>query len=344
MIDTVRFKTQISPRDSDMIRIDCYRMEKGKREGKDIEYRVYNGDFEIGSFSRKINIFFPKNNQEMFFELSLPKYAFGNNVQMLYRSELPFVIDNLYTELTTKFIYFPHPSAWEIQRIDFCYNWKFDTKEEMIEVLNLLRLLEYPRKQKYLYDTSLMFRGKTYSVKFYQKNPEFLKHDYPALIKKAERGVFTDGEQIESAEKLKMQSENMLRYEVTMRKQSLLKIYDKQIIKIDDIINGKAPKEILKTYLDKLLKYVNINALNEQSALDKLKLKYRHSKAYKLFNFYSDLYSEDGLKKEMLKQSYSRSQFYKNKRDLRLAGLGVPIQNAEIKDLDFKFEIIDPYE
>lgn len=344
MIDTVRFKTQISPRDSEIIRSECYRMQKAKKEGGDILYQVYNGDFEIGSYSRKINFFFPKNNQEMTFELSLPKYAFGNNVQMLYRSELPFVIDNLYIELIEKFAYFPLVESWEIQRVDYCYNWKFETNEKMTEILNLLRLLDYPRKQKYLYDTSLMFKGKTYSVKFYQKNPEFIKHDYPALIKKAESGVFTDGKQIEFAENIKKESENMLRYEVSVRKQALQKLYDKQTIRVDDIMNGKAPKEILKTYLDKLLKYVNTNALNEQSALDKLKLKYKYSKAYKLFSFYSDLYAEDSLKKEILKQSYSRAQFYRNKRDLRLAGLGIPIQNADIKDLDFKFEIIDPYE
>lgn len=344
MIDTVRFQTTTSPTDTEYIRSLCTRALKDQNNGQDTIYRVFFGSFEIGSYSRAINIFFPKDTKVMFFELSLPKFAFGNNVQMLYRSEMPFVIDNLYAELSTKFGFFPTPEEWEIQRIDYCYNWKFASELEMKEILNIIRLLEYPRKKKMPYDTSVMFRGRTYSVKFYEKEPEFLRHDYAELTKLADKEIIPNEEILTQAVQIAAQAKNMLRYEVSIRKQALLKLYDKQIIRVDDIMNGRAPKEILKTYLDKLLRYVNTNALNEQSALDKLKLKYRYSKAYKLFNFYSDLYSEDGLKKEILKQSYSRAQFYRNKRDLRLAGLGVPIQNTEIKDLDFKFEIVDPYE
>lgn len=347
MIDTIRFTTPISPRDSVDIRNECYRTEKSKKEGNNIVYQVYNGNFEIGSYSRNLNIFFPKNNEKMIFEFSIPKYVFGHNVAMLYRKELPQVIIQLYEELNSKFNYFPSFKLWDLERIDFCYNWKFETEEEMKIVMNILRLLDYPRKKKYLYDTSLMFRGKTFSIKFYEKYDEFLKHDYKAMIEKAEKGVFTDSQALEMASYIKELSKNVLRYEVTLRKQALMKIYNKESgekIRLNDIMRGKAPKEILQRYLDKLFKYINLDSLNEHSALDKLLRKYSKTKAYRLYNFYTDYYSQDDLKKEILKNSFSRTQFYRNKRALEEAGLGVPIKETEIKNLDFKFEIKDPYE
>lgn len=324
MIDTIKFKIPIYDVQKIELSKNFAKIQKSKANG-DILYNVITDNIQLGSFEYSVNIYVPKDLLNLYIEFSLPKLLFGHNTIMAFIDDLPDALTLIRTHLS-KFVSLPPIDSWQVNRLDVCYNWSFADSTELFNVLTILHLIDFPRKKKYIYDTSVMYKGSSYTLKFYLKHPEFIRHDFRKLYRI---------DPVEAMEAFSL-SENMLRFEMTMRKSYLTFLLKKPIIIYKDLfsfdyaslINGK-----LKLFAG----YINDKAMNKQSVLKKLKKVYPDSKAIRLFNFWNQFYNGDMLDKHLVCESYSRTQIWRNKRDLNTVGISYNSRRTKsARSLDLK--------
>jgi hypothetical protein len=145
-------------------------------------------------------------------ELSLPKFWYGHNISLLYnwRNALELLRSrfNESFRLNTKAV-ICDVHNWILNRVDICYAWRFPSQDTAQSFLDSLKVLKYPRKSPIIYPTSILYKGTTYSMKFYLKYPEFRKHDLQSMIKK--------GASLEWVEHLEHCASGVLRAEATCR-------------------------------------------------------------------------------------------------------------------------------
>jgi hypothetical protein len=149
-------------------------------------------------------------------ELSLPKLLYGHNIHLLYNftvaiARLKEMLEKRFNLQTrAKFV---DINQWQVWRVDCCYAWRTPNQQIAQQLLDSLKHLHYPRKDRVIYATSIMFGGSTYSVKFYLKLPEFEQHDRKALLKAKAR--------LEWVNCLEQKADGVLRYEATLRRKFL---------------------------------------------------------------------------------------------------------------------------
>lgn len=194
----------------------------------------------VGVPSSHYNISVLPNPSRDYIEInmSIPKFYYSTNVlQFVDQFDLSasHVFDKLHGILYRFFNeYFAYPPDWldvEVNRIDFCYNQLFLSKDDALRYLNEQSKLNvnYARSDTNKFgmygNTTVMYKTDNYSFKIYHKGTEFRKNDLPRLLKKNPKGLdltlFT-----ETADK-------MLRYELTARK-GLLNYVFRQKVKDDD--------------------------------------------------------------------------------------------------------------
>lgn len=357
---------------------------------------------------------------ETFFtmELSLPKFWYRHNIWLLHNfgNAMDKLQELLEKQLEIKFEYW---IEWKIFRLDVCYAWKCPNQEIAKALINSLKKLKYPRKNPHIYEDSIMFSAPTYSLKFYLKYSEFMKHDYKILKKQAIG--------LENLQKLQKEALGVLRCEATMRSQYLKykgifcfgNLYDgatdyfdddelKQnypdinendnlrkfiaacivkyhkpectvlideyglecndiefqnewsggifyapecYVEINNVIvhfkGGGFVSEFTPKYLEALNKMIG-KLIGEHRGIDKidqikgkLEKKYIQSKSSSLLAFWA-LIQREGT--EEVKRIFGHDKYYRYKRDLRAAGIGVVesvrvINAAERFRKDFRFEI-----
>lgn len=149
-------------------------------------------------------------------EFSVPKYWYGHNIHLLY--EFVGVLRHLKKALENQFnlktrAKLPDVLTWQVFRVDICYNWKFPTQQSCHQFLESLKRLRFPQKKPIIYPTAIMFGGATYSLKFYEKLPEFRKHDLKEMMK-----AKANLEWVNHCEDL---ADGVLRAEATLRRQYL---------------------------------------------------------------------------------------------------------------------------
>ncbi|NJL41600.1 MAG: phage replication protein, partial [Leptolyngbyaceae cyanobacterium SM1_4_3] len=172
------------------------------------------------SFHRDIRWDIPQNYHEddtyLTVELSLPKLYYGHNIRLLYNFvsalELLKELFEKHFGLTGRkrlaSIY-----EWQLWRVDCCYAWQCPSEKIARQILDSLKRLHFPRKKPVIYPTTILFKGTTYSLKFYLKLPEFREHDLKALLK-AKASL----EWINYCEEL---ASGVLRVEATLRRKYL---------------------------------------------------------------------------------------------------------------------------
>lgn len=161
------------------------------------------------------------------FELSLPKFWYGQNIHLLYN------YINVLQQFRKQLNYQLHcrlaaVEEWELFRVDPCFAWRCPTQAISQQILDSLRQLHYPRKELHAQRTSIMFTGKTYSFKIYLKLPEFIKHDRKALLQ--------DNASLEWVNYLENLATGVIRCEATLRRKYLKR---QGITKVADLLNHK---------------------------------------------------------------------------------------------------------
>lgn len=253
---------------------------------------------------------------QFYLEGSLPRLWYGTNTRPLPLRLIPEVLKKIYQALLDKFGIFPPWETWEVQRVDFTCDKKFNSAEEALRVLEFIASLNYPRKSIHIYPgESVIFGGKTSSIKCYLKNLEYGKKGYNELFKKG----FSD--LADEADKL---SENVVRFEIQARKQKLQTLYDKPIIIYRDIINEAIFLDFLNKTLDVLLKNSNRVSINHEEAINQLIETLGPQKSLKSFTFWEAYYSRDRYIKELLKKHFNATTILKNLKEISSAGVGFP--------------------
>jgi len=299
MVDTLKFKIPLSPITYELIKSHSIEVTKFDNN-RDLEiFRITTSELNIGSYDRKITIFISDPGY-CFLEFSLPKFILGHNVFLLYPEEIIESLELLRNLLVNKFGDFTDLKKWIVYRIDLCYAWKFESQKEAVKMLNLLQKFNFPRKIKFLWgDESVMWKGDSYSVKFYLKQPEFYKHDFKIL---------RDMGNIELAYRMFNWSEGVLRFEISLRKRFLDDYFD------GDISIKNIPVEFyednLKKIFEKLLGGFKIKFIKNQEIKDRLVLKYGVKRGGRLFMFYT-FFRSQGKK---IIDFYSREHIWRKLR------------------------------
>jgi hypothetical protein len=175
------------------------------------------------SYHRQIRFDLPSSFVEgqtgLVCEFSLPKLHYGHNVSLLYdwlgvlykfkaRLEAQFKLTSNRWQLRL-----PCPETWELLRVDLCYAFQFPNQPSCHKFLESLKRFSYPRKKPIQYDTAILFTGATYSLKVYEKRPEFKAHDAKELAKARANPDWINY--------LTQKSEGILRVEATLRRKYL---------------------------------------------------------------------------------------------------------------------------
>lgn len=316
MVDTIKFLIPFEDiRLIKELENNLTRFRKENLKTKSIEFEFHKANIELGSYERNVSIFSSNNPEGFFIEFSLPKYIKGNNVEMIYPHEIPSIMEKLYPELC-KFMNhdLPHFSLWQIYRLDICYNWLFKDESEAIRVIDFLKRIDFARKKKYVWDTSIMYKGSTYIVKFYAKGAEFLKNDFKELP--IERSAF-----------LYEQAKRIVRFEVGIKRQQLKELFLNDKIYLKDIIDDSVMTENLAHYLSKVFFYINPKQMKNSEITELLLKNFTKSKATRLFQFYKSYHLDDEAKDMIMNGGLNRSTIYRYKKDLKKAGVGFSVEN-----------------
>ena len=331
MIDTIKFlvcvevETYLKLRAHSMVY-----MKKDYAMGRD-EMRYMHTKVEVPSHDYHITLnTYHDLDLKVSFECSLPKLCFGENVSLLYPCQLEPALKYLRRYIADIDPDFPSYEHWTIERLDLCYAWRFPNTEHAKAILNHLKLLSYPRKNKSVYNTSVMFSGRQYTPKFYLKEPEFMRHDFTRLVK---------NHKYEFADKTADLSVGVLRFEVTARKSQLMHWFKKLEIHYTDILDKSKLESILNDCLNKILQNRTPVSMRDETIMQKLESKWGHTKGARLFAFYNTYYSDSPHRKAILEGGYNPSTIWRKKRDIADAGVGM-----RNEDLGFEFNLSIPSE
>lgn len=329
MVDTVKFQVRVDETTYKAIKgLSIAHIQKDYVK-KQQEMRYMQTDVYIPSYDYHITLkAFDETERRISFECSLPKLYFGENIGLLYCDQIVPALKQLWASLTAIFPDFPSYGLWFIERLDLCYAWRFPTQERAQILLNHLKLLTYPRKNKYIYQTALMFRGRHYTPKFYLKKPEFMRHDYTRLVKAGKE---------EFANKLAGMSNGVLRFEITARKEQLKHWFEKDHIYYADILNQPFLETLMNDCLNKILQNRSPESMNDETIIRKLEYKWGKAKGARLFAFYNTYYSDALHKKEIMESGYSYSTIWRKRKDITSAGVGLGNET-----LNFGFDLSIP--
>ena len=282
-----------------------------------MQFEFFSSNIELGSYHRTVAIKSTNVPQGFFIEFSAPKYAKGNNVEMIYPHELPDIVARLYDELCTHMNYkLLHYSLWPIYRLDICYNWLFKNENEATYAMDFLRRIDYPRKKKYTYDTSVMYKGSAYTVKFYAKGPEFQAHDFSKL-------------ETDSAASLQAWADQIVRFEVNLKKTYLQDFFKLEKVYLKDVIGDDTILEVLQYFLEKkVFFYMNANSMTDEKIKQILFDNFTKTKATRLYQFYKDYYFNEEMKNMFLRGGLNRSTIYRYKTDLKRVGIGISVEKS----------------
>lgn len=298
MIDTIRLKIKVkSVNPQFLLSLSC------QKDGK-LKYKVFKDVINVGSFSYFINIYI-SNENDLFLEFSLPKYLFGHNLKSAGFTKLLPVLREIRTTLKTFCVPVPM-SKWEVQRIDIC-----DYKRSLNPYSDIFfyQAISFPRKKKYVYDTSVMFVGSSYSVKVYIKEDEFFRHDFKRIAKFDTSLAYN----------LLNDSKGLIRIETSYRKKVLSGIFHTDHLSVYNLVKDR---EMLLLHnritLKKIYADVSPKKMEQKNLLRELKKYYKPQRALQLYQFYV-FYISDDENKLLLKEMYSRSQIYRNFKSIRQA-------------------------
>jgi len=330
MIDTVSWRVMLDESQEEKILSKSKEFTEFDHSSGTTNFRIVKTNIDIGSFDSNVTIKCYESGLAHI-EFSLPKQYLGNNIELLYPSRVEQAMNRVYDNLVEHFGDFPHYRNWCLTRFDLCYAWRFGDQKTAEDSLRVLKTFDYPRKNKYIYKDSVMWRGKYFSLKFYLKEPEITKHDYKKL---RDKGLY------ELAETLRELSNGVLRFEITFRKEALNNLFNKRTLSYRDLQDKDKIETILSIYLNKLLLKLDPSTMGDRDVLKTLRNTYSNRKALRLFTFYL-LYNSPKLNhRQILIDHHNPSTIWRNKSDIAKAGVGLPNHDLTSFTLDIPSDLV----
>lgn len=327
MIDTVKFKI---PYSEDLVK-DIYKvgvnvnLSFDSTNKKNPRYQYFRGYKRLGSYDRNVNLFINTHQETIFLELSLPKFVFGHNVFMLYPQEVEMVIYRLWAELNRTYnTKFPTPETWELYRLDLCYSWKLSSQSDAQAVLNRIKTFKFPYKRKETYRTGVFHKGgRLHSVKFYLKQPEFMKHDFKALKENSKT--------IEKAYSFADWSGGVLRFEVTLKRRFIVREFTRYERKYHIATQCDTIFSILGKFLSSAMSLGSVEFMSLEDARTRLDSFYTKRTANHLMQYWLLLQTYDNSELENI-LGLDRSSIYRRNKKLDDANMGL-LQSGGNKDI-----------
>lgn len=285
--------------------LQAFISKKKENEEAEVFLRFSNKKIVANSFNYNIN--FHVNSQRDFVEMnfSLPKLLYGTNVFMAvehwdsiknvsYSDKIKLeyyaqhvrekLIETIFNFFIKKLGLFDIHLDWskiEINRIDFCFNQVFKTKQDALTYLKYQKQTRklYSRESSDAYrnyETSLFYKTKKYSFKVYHKGSEFLKHDAKELNKLNNQ----KGREVFNIPLIQNLADKTLRYEMTIRNSELSRIFKTKIFR------NKCPKQLKLNKIHELVEKYKANndriaeRINKYDRADKLVVKAELRKKY----------------------------------------------------------------
>ncbi len=254
-----------------------------------------------GSYDSSINIKINKDNS-IKITCSIHKVILGYNIA--YGSDNLILLANclkkiLYKQFEVKL---PDVMTWELLQIDYTLTFNLNTQDNVESYINSLKNVSYTRREaKHYNNNGLQISGATTIVKFYNKQKEFIEHDYKKIKNVAGQ---------DEADRLIDLCNGLLRVEVSIRSRKIKQIFYKTVYR----------KNLRKTY-EKALKEFGkkhdyVQALENTFKRNKVTLqdfniekiiKIWESEVLKVLKDKNDmvLVNKDNLVLEKLKQNFS---------------------------------------
>lgn len=364
MIDTVCFLTPKIPKlfiEKIMQRLKVYRCVDC--ESGEVLYEFSTG-IVSGSYDSSINLKINKDNTIRII-CSIHKILLGYNIA--YGSDNLILLANCLKKILQKQfdVKFPDIMLWELLQIDYTLTFNLGSQENVESYINSLTNVGYARREcKHFGNESLWIRGATTAVKFYNKQKEFLEHDY----KKIKNVVGLD-----EADRLLTLSKGLVRIEISVRSRKIKQVfpntvYRKQMRKIyERALNNYGLKndyvQAIQNTLDKnkvTLKDFNIEKIikiwetevlkvlkdrkdmvlvnKDYLVLEKLKESFSTRKVSAAYTFWT-LLSTRG--EEYVKSLYKKQTFYRLRKDLISCGISWKDTNIYI-NTDHKVIAFNP--
>jgi II/X family phage/plasmid replication protein len=318
MIDTIKFYIPIVDLEIlAKLKGNLMRFKKDDMKTGKVEFEFFTSQIELGSYSRVISLRANEKPRGLFLEFSLPKYEKGNNVEMIHPDDLEKIMAKMYFDLCQHLNYFelPHFSFWIIYRLDVCYNWLFKSKDETRQAIDFIKRIDYPRKKKYVWDTSVMYKGTAYSIKFYVKGAEFKKHDLKKIMS-------------DDKYELLEWANHIVRFEVNLKRNYLNDYFKLKNVFVRDISDDKVILDILIFYLAKVFYYINTKTMTQAEVEKILFANFSKQKATRLYSFYKEYWADTEIKMMYLNGGLNRSTIYRYKKDLKEVGIGFSLPDT----------------
>lgn len=210
----------------------------------------------------------------------------------------------------------PVYDKWFLQRVDISKCYDLLTQNRVINYINSLSNLDFPRRNlKYYKDSCLYFTGTTTTLKIYNKFLEYKVHDKSKLLK-------TDFDVEDFENKVK----GFVRFEVEIKKKKLQSMFEKKYTaKMKNLYCKDFDySDFEKIWCDEFMKVLKVNYTDFKKVSNKLSVKnriyknYNDSYASSLYNFYLSLVI-DGCKS--VRNNTSKSTYYRKIKELKDLGI-----------------------
>ena len=337
MIDTVKIVSMIPFSTFQAIQ-SCSDVKTSYRNATgEIHYKIIKGSLE-GSYSSSLSIRVGEGGKYRFVNMyyieiegSYHKLVKGYNshngfynlVQIC--SELIRIVSNAYH------IELPSIRHWFLQRVDIAIC--FDLKEQQLvtSYINNINCCNYPRRKlKHYEGETIYLTGSTTTLKIYNKQKEFIKHDKKNFLG-------TDFE----LEKYLCDIKGFVRFECEIKKRELKKFYNSDYVRIVKV-NYSDLRKIWENGFRKFFKLVENDLVivkKKEDVKNRLSSLYSPRRAKTLFNFYLILLLEGT---QTVKQNTDKSTYYKNISDLKKANVDFS-QKLELNMKDTSI-VFNPFE
>lgn len=272
--------------------------------------------YKQGSWCRDITCVIDDFSHRIHVEVSLPKFFQGQNVDLLYDYQVRLLdfVCYLYQFFRVTIPPVERIRQFEVSRVDVCYFYKHQSQIHAFDMIKAFKMwTKHKRKKVHFYDTSMMFVGRSYSLKFYLKYDEFQRHDRKDIAKNIT--YLLDSQDKDNQKQLsdytnmlaycESMSSGMVRCEFTIRKQKLnydgiktlgdlvdldiVGYYEKLLEKMGVLKMGHTQKEDYFERLKSNKKLLQYCALLETFGEDKVKELYNRSNIWRYNKMLAEL-------------------------------------------------------
>lgn len=353
MIDTVSFLTPAIPqfyidKINRKLRLYCCI----ESETLDILYQFSTGQI-YGSYDSSINIKVNKDNT-LKITCSLHKIILGYNIA--YGGDNLVLLANCLKKIIYKYfdVKLPDVLTWELQRIDWTLTFNLHSQDNVNNYISSLQSVKYGRRQtQFKSNQGVWIPGATNNIKFYNKQNEFLEHDYKKIKKICGQ---------EKADQLLNLCNGLIRVEVSIFSRKIKNLFPKTIYRknmkkrydelkkqygLQSDITSTFEKNLyrnkvtlkdfnIKTIIDhwesevsKMIKDKNTVLVNKDDlVLKKLNENFNMRKVNGLYSFWT-LLSTRG--EEYVKSIYKKQTYYNYRKDLIECGISWKDTNIYIE-------------